>query len=117
MKERIIPSCASRTLLTKKENKVLIAAADCTGHGVAGAFMSMIGSSLLNEIVNKKVMLFIPSDDEDYDNVYLTTSENIGYKMGFAMGEEKQKLSSPRQTYVEPVNLEELEGKPGIQYK
>lgn len=72
---------------------------------------------MTNEIVNKKVMLFIPSDDEDYDNVYLTTSENIGYKMGFALGEEKQKLSSPRQTYVEPINLEELEGKPGIQYQ
>ncbi len=38
----------------KKENKVLIAAADCTGHGVAGAFMSMIGSSLLNQIINEK---------------------------------------------------------------
>jgi len=27
---------------------------DCTGHGVPGAFMSMIGNSLLNEIVNAK---------------------------------------------------------------
>ncbi len=35
-------------------NKVLIAAADCTGHGVAGAFMSMIGSSLLNQIINER---------------------------------------------------------------
>lgn len=31
-----------------------IAAVDCTGHGVPGAFMSMIGSSLLNEIVHTK---------------------------------------------------------------
>ena len=38
----------------KKENIIYIAAVDCTGHGVPGAFMSMIGSSLLNEIVNKK---------------------------------------------------------------
>jgi len=29
-----------------------IAVADCTGHGVPGAFMSMIGSSLLNQIVH-----------------------------------------------------------------
>jgi serine phosphatase RsbU (regulator of sigma subunit)/ligand-binding sensor domain-containing protein len=34
--------------------KVIIAAADCTGHGVPGAFMSMLGISLLNEIVNKE---------------------------------------------------------------
>jgi hypothetical protein len=72
---------------------------------------------MTNEIVNKKVMLFIPSDDKDYDNVYLTTSDNIGYKMGFAMGEEKQKLNNPRQTYIEPINLEELKGKEEIQYK
>nr|HQH41893.1 SpoIIE family protein phosphatase [Bacteroidales bacterium] len=30
------------------------AAADCTGHGVPGAFMSMLGVTLLNEIVNKE---------------------------------------------------------------
>jgi ligand-binding sensor domain-containing protein/serine phosphatase RsbU (regulator of sigma subunit) len=38
----------------KKEDKIFIAAVDCTGHGVPGAFMSMIGSSLLNEIISKK---------------------------------------------------------------
>jgi len=38
----------------KKDHKVYIAAVDCTGHGVPGAFMSMIGNSLLNEIVSKK---------------------------------------------------------------
>jgi len=32
-------------------NYILIAAADCTGHGVPGAFMSMLGISFLNEIV------------------------------------------------------------------
>jgi len=30
-----------------------VAAADCTGHGVPGAFMSMLGMTLMNEIVNK----------------------------------------------------------------
>jgi serine phosphatase RsbU (regulator of sigma subunit) len=32
-------------------SKVIWAVADCTGHGVPGAFMSMIGNSFLNEIV------------------------------------------------------------------
>jgi serine phosphatase RsbU (regulator of sigma subunit)/Tfp pilus assembly protein PilF len=36
------------------ENKTVIVAADCTGHGVPGAFMSMLGTALLNEIVNKE---------------------------------------------------------------
>ena len=38
------------------EDRLVIIAADCTGHGVPGAFMSMLGVSLLNEIViNKKI--------------------------------------------------------------
>ncbi len=32
---------------------VIIATADCTGHGVPGAFMSMLGISFLNEIISK----------------------------------------------------------------
>ena len=39
----------------KKVNQhVIIAAADCTGHGVPGAFMSMLGISFLNEICSKE---------------------------------------------------------------
>ena len=34
-------------------NKIIFTAADCTGHGVPGAFMSMLGVAFLNEIVNK----------------------------------------------------------------
>ena len=40
--------------MTKQENKLIITAADCTGHGVPGAFMSMLGVSFLNEIVTKE---------------------------------------------------------------
>jgi CheY-like chemotaxis protein len=39
--------------MSKKEDIVVLAAADCTGHGVPGAFMSMLGVAFLNEIVNK----------------------------------------------------------------
>jgi serine phosphatase RsbU (regulator of sigma subunit) len=42
-------------------NKQVIICADCTGHGVPGAFMSMLGVSLLNEIVNSKQIL-MPND-------------------------------------------------------
>jgi len=31
--------------------KILVVAADCTGHGVPGAFMSMLGVAFLNEII------------------------------------------------------------------
>ena len=33
------------------DGKVIVAAVDCTGHGVPGAFMSLIGSTLLEKIV------------------------------------------------------------------
>ena len=33
--------------------KIFIAAVDCTGHGVPGAFMSMLGFNLLNDIVRR----------------------------------------------------------------
>lgn len=39
---------------SKFENKYVITAIDCTGHGVPGAFLSMVGNTLLHEIVNIK---------------------------------------------------------------
>lgn len=38
----------------KKKDILLFAVSDCTGHGVPGAFMSMLGISFLNEIVSKE---------------------------------------------------------------
>lgn len=39
--------------LARKDQKVAVAVADCTGHGVPGAFMSILGMAYLNEILNK----------------------------------------------------------------
>jgi len=38
---------------SKKGKSLIVAAADCTGHGVPGAFMSMLGIAYLNEIVGR----------------------------------------------------------------
>lgn len=40
--------------ITEKAGMKVCVVADCTGHGVPGAFMSLIGTSLLNEIINEK---------------------------------------------------------------
>lgn len=40
--------------LQDQAEKVVFAAVDCTGHGVPGAFMSMVGNDLLNHIVNER---------------------------------------------------------------
>ena len=39
------------------DNKIIFCAADCTGHGVPGAFMSMLGITFLDEIVRKQYIL------------------------------------------------------------
>ena len=41
----------------KIQNKIIIAAVDCTGHGVPGAFMSLIGNNLLNQIIEYQNIL------------------------------------------------------------
>jgi serine phosphatase RsbU (regulator of sigma subunit) len=43
--------------VAKIDGQQMVIAADCTGHGVPGAFMSMLGVSLLNEIIlNRKII-------------------------------------------------------------
>ena len=43
--------------MTHKDGETVLAVADCTGHGVPGAFMSMLGIAFLNEIVNRAEVL------------------------------------------------------------
>jgi serine phosphatase RsbU (regulator of sigma subunit) len=38
--------------LTHKRGEIIVVVADCTGHGVPGALMSMLGSTLLNDVIN-----------------------------------------------------------------
>jgi serine phosphatase RsbU (regulator of sigma subunit) len=41
----------------QNNNSIFVAAADCTGHGVPGAFMSILGLTFLNELVHNSVAL------------------------------------------------------------
>ncbi len=52
----------------EKNGKKLIACCDCTGHGVPGALMSMIGNNILNQIVNENE---ITSPDEILNHLHL----------------------------------------------
>ena len=40
--------------ISKVKEETILIVADCTGHGVPGAFMSMLGIALLNKIVNER---------------------------------------------------------------
>lgn len=61
--------------LSEKADKVFVTAVDCTGHGVPGAFMSMIGHSLLNEIVNENEV-YKPSEVLDRMKLGVVNSLN-----------------------------------------
>lgn len=60
-------------------DKVVFTVADCTGHGVPGAFMSMIGNTYLQQIVNERKVL-TPSLilDELRENVIGALSQQDG---------------------------------------
>jgi serine phosphatase RsbU (regulator of sigma subunit) len=55
---------------SERDDKYFIAAADCTGHGVPGALMSMIGLELIQKIINEMKV-------DDTDEVLLTMNREL----------------------------------------
>lgn len=73
---------------------------------------------ITEQSANKHVMLFVSDLDAEYDNVFLTTSDNIGYKLSFAMGEGNQPLNSPEKSYAKPpITISELDPNESIEIK
>lgn len=58
--------------------------ADCTGHGIPGAFVSMLGISLLNEILNKQVI-----QAEEILNILRREMKNSLKQKGISQDETK----------------------------
>lgn len=57
--------------LGTKDQKIILVAADCTGHGVPGAFMSVLGISYLTDMVSKLSDTFHASDILERLNSYV----------------------------------------------
>lgn len=66
------------------------------------------------QIEGKKVMVFIAPDDEQYDNVILTTEDNENYVIGFALGAGLKRAPKVSLNYksqdVNPTELRNLNG-------
>lgn len=56
--------------ISERSGKYFIAAADCTGHGVPGALMSMIGLELLQKIINEMKV-------DESDSILLTLNREL----------------------------------------
>lgn len=74
--------------ITEKNNKTYIVTADCTGHGIPGGFLSMLGISFLNQIVTKnsnikpneilnKLGILFSETLNDHENVITRDSMDI----------------------------------------
>ena len=59
---------------TRYKEKLFITAADCSGHGITGAFLSMLGVSLLNEVVIKNES---KNASEILNTLYATINERL----------------------------------------
>jgi serine phosphatase RsbU (regulator of sigma subunit) len=60
--------------MTKKNNRLYVVAADCTGHGVPGAFMSLLGMSFLDEIIDKEMA---PRADHILNQLRIHVTESL----------------------------------------
>lgn len=63
--------------LDKKGDSIYFAAVDCTGHGVPGAFMSIVGSNLLKDAVNN-TDLYAPAEIMDKLNEGVASTLHVG---------------------------------------
>lgn len=66
---------------------------------------------ITEETANKYVMLYVSDHDTEYDNVSMTTSENIGYKLSFDHTHisKNQLLDAPEKNYTpHSVSLKQL---------
>lgn len=62
--------------LNVKNDKIIVAAADCTGHGVPGAFMSILSISLLNKVITEF------SDEFNAGNILTNLRNEIKIALG-----------------------------------
>lgn len=68
----------------EKNGKKIVAAVDCTGHGVPGAFMSMMGYAFLNEIISERGITAPDQILNELRNLVIRTMKQTG-----ASGEAK----------------------------
>lgn len=56
-------------------------------------------------------MIYIPYWDEEYDNVYFTTSMNSGHKIEFSVFSKVKSINPTPISYTPcPINMDDLQG-------
>ncbi|HVA98057.1 MAG TPA: two-component regulator propeller domain-containing protein [Bacteroidia bacterium] len=71
--------------IDKKSDQILLAAVDCTGHGVPGAFMSIVGHNLLKQSVDKNTgepAIILDGLNKDLSDTFKQTTEDYKLRDG-----------------------------------
>ncbi len=55
-----------------------------------------------DDMIYKNIFMYIPNDDTEYDMVYLTTFDNLGFKISFRSSPACTKLENPILAYKYP---------------
>ena len=63
-------ACKVTSKINPETKRSVVAVVDCTGHGVPGAFMSLVGNTLLNQTINRSA-ISNPAQALDYINQQL----------------------------------------------
>ncbi len=85
---------------TKRDGKNYFAAVDCTGHGVPGAFMSIVGNSLLTEIIGEQ-KIYQPSE--------ILNNLHVGVKAALNQNKAEQERRDGMDLALCAINKETLE--------
>ena len=67
--------------LSDEEDFLIFAVVDCTGHGVPGALITVMGNSLLNQVVNEKRVLYPAEILTELNYRVLNTLNQENYKV------------------------------------
>ncbi len=86
----------------RDNGRIIIAAADCTGHGVPGAFMSLLGITYLNDIMAKT------ADDVMPDEILNQLRERVIKAFHSTNGEEEPKDGMDIAIYILEPDLRTL---------
>jgi serine phosphatase RsbU (regulator of sigma subunit) len=80
--------------ISQSDHRIVLTAADCTGHGVPGSLMSMLGITMLHEIVNEKNVMH---SEEILNQLRLSIARTL--KQEGKIGEQKDGIDMALMIY------------------
>ncbi len=91
--------------VSQSDHRIVLTAADCTGHGVPGSLMSMLGITMLHEIVNEKEVM---NSDEILNQLRLSIARTL--KQEGKIGEQKDGIDMALMIYDTTTRKLEFSG-------